>query len=324
MGEKDILEKSLCAYNDVFSDIVNNLVFGGSARVLEDQLENATVHTAYQGENAFRELERDVSKFWMENDIRIALLGVENESQPEDDMAFRIIGYDGASYRDQIRYETDESGNRKKIISKYPVVTLVLYFGYKERWNKARSLHEALGDKLIPELKPLVPDYPINVYEIAWLTDEQLNGFKSDFRYVADYFVQMRRTGKYNGSKEKMRHVREVLQLMSRLTGDDRFVKVMEEGSITEEGGPKSMSEALDFVENRGWIRGLEQGETYQLVKQICKKLRAGKDTEQIALEVEESVEWVKEICDIAEHFAPEYDEQKVFEAVTEDAMAVI
>ena len=84
------------------------------------------------------------------------------------------------------------------------------------------------------------------------------------------------------------------------------------------------MSEALDFVENRGWIRGLEQGETYQLVKQICKKLRAGKDTEQIALEVEESVEWVQEICDIAEHFAPEYDAQKVFEAVTEDAMAVI
>ena len=104
---------------------------------------------------------------------------------------------------------------------------------------------------------------------------------------------------------------------MSRLTGDDRFVKVMEEGSTTEEGGPKSMSEALDFVENRGWMRG----ETYQLVKQICKKLRAGKDTEQIALEVEESVEWVQEICDIAEHFAPEYDAQKVFEAVTQDAI---
>ena len=116
---------------------------------------------------------------------------------------------------------------------------------------------------------------------------------------------------------------------MSRLIGDDRFVKVMEEGSKTEEGGPKSMSEALDFVENRGWMRGLEQGieqgiekgETYQLVKQICKKLRAGKDTEQIALEVEESVEWVQEICDIAEHFAPEYDAQKVFEAVTQDAI---
>lgn len=49
MAEKDILEKSLCSYNDVFSDIVNNLLFGGSVRVTEDKLENATVHNAYQG-----------------------------------------------------------------------------------------------------------------------------------------------------------------------------------------------------------------------------------------------------------------------------------
>ena len=41
----------------------------------------------------------------------------------------------------------------------------------------------------------------------AWLTDEQVKAFKSDFRYVADYFVQKRRTGKYVGSKDKIKHI---------------------------------------------------------------------------------------------------------------------
>lgn len=115
MAEKDILEKSLCSYNDVFSDIVNNLLFGGSVRVTEDKLENATVHNAYQGEGSFRELERDIAKHWLENDKRISLLGIKNETAAEDDMPIRIIGYDGASYRDQIRYESDENGRRKKV-----------------------------------------------------------------------------------------------------------------------------------------------------------------------------------------------------------------
>ena len=34
--------------------------------------------------------------------------------------------------------------------------------------------------------------------------------------------------------------------------------------------------------------------------------------------------EGLQEICDIAGHFAPEYDAQKVFEAVTEDTMATV
>ena len=41
LGEKDIAEKLLEDYNDVFSDIVNNLVFGGAGVVDERELEPA-------------------------------------------------------------------------------------------------------------------------------------------------------------------------------------------------------------------------------------------------------------------------------------------
>ena len=43
------------------------------------------------------------------------------------------------------------------------------------------------------ELDPYVNDYKMEVFEIAWLTDEQLEMFKSDFKVVARFFVNKRR-----------------------------------------------------------------------------------------------------------------------------------
>ena len=45
MGEKDITEKILEDYNDVFADIINGLLFQGEQRVLPEDLENISVHT---------------------------------------------------------------------------------------------------------------------------------------------------------------------------------------------------------------------------------------------------------------------------------------
>ena len=45
MGEKDIAEKILLAYNDVFSDIVNVLLFGGQEIIRENDLEELSALT---------------------------------------------------------------------------------------------------------------------------------------------------------------------------------------------------------------------------------------------------------------------------------------
>ena len=50
MGEKDIAEKVLLSYNDVFSDIVNVLLFGGKEVILENDLEDQTTRTAYKAD----------------------------------------------------------------------------------------------------------------------------------------------------------------------------------------------------------------------------------------------------------------------------------
>ena len=71
---------------------------------------------------------------------------------------------------------------------------------------------------------------------------------------VADYFVQMRKNGTYLPTKQEMIHVGETVGLLSAITGDKRFEKVMDLEEGEEE--PKTMCEILDRVENRGRREG--------------------------------------------------------------------
>ncbi|MCR5118869.1 MAG: Rpn family recombination-promoting nuclease/putative transposase [Lachnospiraceae bacterium] len=259
MAEKDTLEKALIARNDVFADIVNNLLFQGEQYIKESELEQGRERSYYGTDKSIREQERDVSKYWKQNNLRIAYIGIENQAEAEDDMPLRVISYDGAAYRDQIGYDTDDNRKRIRAKSRFPVVSLVLYFGYKKHWDKAKTLHEALGDRIDERLKPYINDYEIKLFEIAYLTEKQLAGFKSDFRFVADYFVQKRKTGTYIGSMEKVRHIREVLQLLSYLANDRRFNEVAE--MVEKEGELGTMCEVLDQIEARGIAIGEAKGE---------------------------------------------------------------
>lgn len=63
MGEKDIAEKTLEAWNDVFADIVNVLLFKGKQVVKEDELEAATPTSAFKAGKKLHQQERDVAKF---------------------------------------------------------------------------------------------------------------------------------------------------------------------------------------------------------------------------------------------------------------------
>lgn len=146
---------------------------------------------------------------------------------------------------------TNETGSPDCI---FPVVTLVLYFGLTH-WNKPISLLESLD---VPdELAPFVNDYKINLFEIAYLTDEQVKMFTSDFRFVADYFVQSRKNKKYVPAPGTIKHIHETLELLKALTGDLRF----EEACRTLKGDETTMGEAiLDRMEEEATARGMERG----------------------------------------------------------------
>lgn len=262
MGEKDITEKTLEAYNDVFADIINVLLFNGKQVVKENELEDAVVRYHYKADKGkLHEMERDAAKYWRNSNIRIACFGYENQTMPDVDAPLRGMGYDGSEYRRQMLadYEeiTDKDGTKRITRRRkpcYPVITLFLYFGYKNHWNKPLELHKCLDIR--EELRPYVNNYKINLFEIAYLTEEQVSLFKSDFRIVADYFVQMRKNNCYVAKPETIKHVHELLELMTVLTDDRRFVDVC--NNVGKEA--VNMCEVLDQIENRGMEKGMEKG----------------------------------------------------------------
>ena len=179
----------------------------------------------------------------------MACIGFENQTASDPNMPLRVMGYDGAEYRAQLL------GNSENL---YPVVTLVLYFGHDKPWNGPLSLKERLN---IPkEFEPYVNDYKINLFQIAYLAHEQVELFQSDFKVVADYFVQKRENGDYIPSSQDLTHVQETLQLLSIMTNDNRFEEAYNTNTDGQKGGPRNMCDVLDKVESRGIEKGIAKG----------------------------------------------------------------
>ena len=208
MGEKDIAEKILEDYPDVFADIVNVFLFDGEVVIKPEELEDMPGRSAYRAENKLHDMERDVAKRWKKNDIRIACVGFENQTAPDPLMVLRVLGYDGAEYRTQCLKENVDK-------PPYPVITLVLYFGCERRWTEAKTLYEAVN---VPEVfKPYVTNTKITI-----------------------------------------RHVEELLMLLSVMEHDDRYEKLYYEKAV--EGGSWNMCKIIDDYIKKGEERGKEIG----------------------------------------------------------------
>ena len=246
MGQKDITEKVLEDYNDVFADIINGLLFGGEQEIKPEDLENTTVHAQYKAEDdKVHELERDIAKYWKDEKVELAICGIENQSSVEKNMPFRIIGYDGASYRSQLLEK------RKEIL---PVMTIVLYFGTNRHWYGKKNIKGLM--KIPEELNDYINDYEMKVFEIAWLTEAEIDRFHSDFKIVANFFVQKRKNKNYiPDDPTEIRHVDEVLKLLQVMTGDERYQMI-----FNRKKGVHSMCDVAERLEKMGIEKGLKQG----------------------------------------------------------------
>ncbi|MBR7147750.1 MAG: hypothetical protein IKD13_02870 [Firmicutes bacterium] len=65
-----------------------------------------------------------------------------------------------------------------------------------------------------------------------------------------------------------------------------------------------------------GLAEGRAEGDILRLILQITKKLAKGKDIVTIAEEREEDITVIEPICKVAGQFAPEYDFEKIYEAL--------
>lgn len=249
MREKDSSEKMLEDYDDVFADIMNVIIFGGERRVKPGALRDLPTHSQYKADDSkLHEQERDIAKLWKEGNVELAICGVENQTKIEKFMPARAMGYDGASYRSQLLKR------RTRLI---PVVTLVLYFGTDRKWIWPTTLKEVLN---IPEgLEGYVNDYRIHVVNVAWLPSETIEKFQSDFRVVANFFSEKRKNADYiPDDTQVIKHVDEVLKLLSVMTGDNVYQEVL---LSDDRKGVNTMCDVAERLVNKGRTEGRLEGQ---------------------------------------------------------------
>lgn len=276
MGQKDKTERILESYNDVFADIVNGCLFDGQQVALPGEFTDATIWGYYKVTGRVRDQERDIAKYWHRGNICISLIGMENQTKPDPYMPIRIMSYDAAEYRNQLV--------KKGVSPLHPVISIVLYLNHTTRWNQPLTLKGCLD--IPPDIDPYIHDYGINLFEIGWMTlDEVDQRFHGDFRIVAEFFVQKRLNSSYRPRPQIMHHSREVIQLISAMAGDHRYEdaynEIMSEGKRGQKG--VTMCTVYDQIENQGIEKGRLEGYRSAQADDARGMLAEGISLEQIA-----------------------------------------
>ena len=69
--------------------------------------------------------------------------------------------------------------------------------------------------------------------------------------------------------------------------------------------------------------RGIEQGRMLDRIEMVCGKLSKGLDAATIADHLDLPIDQVKEIIEVSEKYAPDYDAEKIYEELTKEKAAV-
>lgn len=238
--EKILLEE----YPDVFADIVNVFIFDGKNVVKPEDLSD--VPTLVRKRNKF---EHQVTKIWKVGHLRFSYLAFEKPVNFNRYIPLRSIGIDGSVYADELE-------TIKSVEELYPVINIVLYLGYEKRWKAPLSLSKCFN--MPKHLQPYLSDYKTNLFEVAWLEDETLAKFRSDFRFVVECCIQARKEMIWEPMYGEADHINELFELLYDMTDDDRFLIVLEEPRL---GGNSTMpSVVLDRIEYRGMMMGRDDG----------------------------------------------------------------
>lgn len=248
MGQKDLVQKNLEYFPDVFADIINALLYQGEQMVDAEELKAAPTENLYMGEaGKVKNLFQDVSKYVMHDGKIEMQYSIENEMKAKRKTVLRKIGYDGAIYRQM--YEAKEV---------YPVISIVLYWG-GGTWKQPRKLFQLFGDEMPEKAKLYVDNIRLHVFEMRNLPKTVRERFHSDMRIVVDYLAEGEN---YIPTKQKIVHVEALLLMLAAISKDNRYQEMIPKMLREEkEKGEITMCELIDKYEKRGERRGERRGE---------------------------------------------------------------
>ncbi len=285
MAIQDISSKVMLYHNDVFSDIINGLVFG-KHYIDENRLKDVIPESMYEDfDGNLRSMERDLLKEYGEGDdanyFAIAEFGIGNQTTVDPTMPVRVMGYDYTVYKRQL----DEYNNKKRDLYRMlrkaqeignaelvkqiqadierlgdfklvPVITIILNFS-RIRWSKARSLKE-LVPAGHPEIAAHMKDYDVEIFDVLYLDEATKSRFTSDFRDVVTVLAEGRIDKKHD--YRKLKYPVDALDMIYAYTKDERYLKIRNEVIKKEmKGEVISMSEFLDELEKNKVIETVKK-----------------------------------------------------------------
>lgn len=101
----------------------------------------------------------------------------------------------------------------------------------------------------------------MHVYEIAFLSDEEIDRFQSDFKLVAKFFQQKRINPNYRiGGPEVIDHVDEILKMLSVFTGSNIYIEVKNDLTDSDRKGDITMDVVAERMTRVSRHEGITEG----------------------------------------------------------------
>lgn len=172
----DTTEKVRLQNNNLFSDMVNGILFHGNCLIDPIHLHNYDSHESTYIHLFGIDRTRDMIKKY--EDGYIILIGIENQSKIDETMPIRILGYDFINYMNQqkvfyrdykliTKYNRKYPEDKKKLpkLELYPVMSIVINYG-ERRWNKSTTL-KGMTKKIPKVFEGYINDWEIKVIDIV-------------------------------------------------------------------------------------------------------------------------------------------------------------
>ena len=258
LKSKDAALRALEWHDDVFADIIRGLLLKKGFQIHPGELSDWIATTSVGMNHGVRSQTRDIAKCWCEKNKKLAIIGLENQSDVDVCMPLREYVYNGADYRLQLAKAQSDShqSESKDPVRFVPVVTVVIYVGLHYKWNVPKKLSDAIE---IPEkIRPdILSDSRLIILNVAWLEPKEIREFKSDFRLVAEMCRQLRLTGHYRPRKnQKIKHPYEFALVWYAFTNDPKIGEYF----TPEIKSETRMCEFLDSIEAKGFKKGKKAG----------------------------------------------------------------
>ena len=347
MSEKDTVAKDFLSDNRRFADLCNYYLFDGHQVIqpesLQEQDTTELISALDTAEKTFGIADKALNvQKWRgilkrtvikrSSDHIYVVIGVENQTDIHYAMPVRNMLYDALNYSGQVseaarqhRQNRDYS-NSAEFLSGFtqtdkltPVITIAVYWG-DDIWDAPRSLHDMLKTDDAKILN-FVSDYKLQLIAPNEITD--FNKFKTNLGIVLE-------TIKFSSDEAAMDKLINSTPAFASLDMEAaNAINIFTNLNLSFDKKEATANMCKAWEDHKlsgireGKIKGKIEGSTSKLIEQTIKKINKGFSAEETADMLEEPIDTIQRIYDIAASMEPDYDIEKIYEELQKSLASI-